>query len=120
MLTTSSSSSTRFSRSTWVRTLLNDGRIEKLQKKKAFFSSLAHCTLSLVTAPLLTLNTSLQMSVPKNVVTVKDFQAEISQADMANRARTSSLKGEKAPRFTAFLGMRNKQNLLKTNQAVGR
>ena len=81
---------------------------------------MAHCTLSLVTAPLLTLNTSLQMSVPKNVVTVKDFQAEISQADMANRARISTLKGDKAPRFTAFLGMRNKQNLLKTNQAVGR
>jgi hypothetical protein len=60
------------------------------------------------------------MSVPKNVVTVKDFQAEISQADMANRARISTLKGDKAPRFTAFLGMSNKQNLLKTNQAVGR
>jgi hypothetical protein len=61
-----------------------------------------------VTAPLLTLNTSLQMSIPKNVVTIRDLQAEVSQTDMAQRARTSTLKGEKAPRFSAFLGLRNK------------
>ena len=94
--------------------------IEKLQRKKAYFTSLAHCTLSLVTAPLLTLNTSLQVSVPKNVVTIKDFQAEVSQADMAQRARTATLAGEKAPRFTAFFGMKNKNNLVKANQSVGR
>jgi len=73
-----------------------------------------------VTAPLLTLNTSLQLSIPKYVVTIKDFQAEVSQADMAQRARTATLSGEKAPRFTAFLGMKNKNNLVKANQSVGR
>ena len=55
------------------------------------------------------------MSIPKNVVTIKDFQADVNQADMAQRARTSTIKGEKAPRFAAFLGMKNKQNLVKTN-----
>jgi hypothetical protein len=55
------------------------------------------------------------MSIPKNVVTIRDLQADVGQADMANRARTSTIKGEKAPRFGAFFGMRNKQNLAKTN-----
>jgi hypothetical protein len=70
----------------------------------------------LVTAPLLTLNTSLQLSVTKNVRTMKDFQAEVSQADINQRARTGTLKQEAAPRFTAFLGsFKNKQSLLLTN-----
>jgi hypothetical protein len=37
----------------------------------------------MVTAPLLTLSTSLQLAVIKNVVTINDFQAVTSQADMA-------------------------------------
>ena len=71
-----SNSFTLFSKSTWVRMILKFTIwLEKLQRKKAYFTSLAHCTLSLVTAPLLTLNTSLQMSIPKNVVTIRDLQA---------------------------------------------
>ena len=70
---------------------------------------------SLVTAPLMTLNTALQTSVTANVRTIRDFQAEVSQADMAQRARTGSLKAERAPRFTALLGMRTKQSIVVTN-----
>ena len=70
------SSFMHFSKSIWVRMILKFTIwLEKLQRKKAYFTSLAHCTLSLVTAPLLTLNTSLQMSIPKNVVTIRDLQA---------------------------------------------
>lgn len=75
---------TLFLKSIWVRTIFKFTIwLEKLQRKKAYFTSLAHCTLSLFTAPLLTLNTSLQMSVPKNVVTIRDLQAEVSHTDMA-------------------------------------
>ena len=72
-------------------------------------------SVRIVTAPLLTLNTSLQLSVSKNVVTMKDLQAEVLYTDMAQRAKTSGLK-ERAPRFAeAFRGIRNKQQMLKTN-----
>jgi hypothetical protein len=68
-----------------------------------------------VTAPLLTLNTSLQLSVAPNVRTIREFQAEVSQADMAQRARTTSMKAEAPVRFSAMFGMKNKQNVLKAN-----
>ena len=67
-----------------------------------------------MTAPLLTLNTSLQQSVVKNVVTISDFQLKPTEGSKSAKARTSSLGVDRSLRF-GFLNMRNKQSLSQTN-----
>jgi len=78
--------------------------MNRVQKRKSLFTSEAQCLLSVVTAPLLTLSASLQMSIPANAVTISDFRKE----------KEESLKNKILE--TRMFKVRNKGEIIKTQK----
>lgn len=54
------------------------------------FTAGAHLLLSVITAPLLTINTSMQLSMPNNAVTMLEFKRQ-NQVSRSFQARMGSI-----------------------------
>eukprot|EP00347_Sterkiella_histriomuscorum_P016067 403354614 len=98
--------------------------MEKVQRKKAYITSFAHCMLSVFTAPLLTINTSLQQSIPNNAKFITNFQLDIDKksAGQKLKERTLTAGGQRneTSRFAQLnFFNRNKANVAKLNQQIG-
>jgi hypothetical protein len=48
--------------------------MQELATRKAYFTSASHILLSFMIAPLFTISTSMQLSIPYNAVTINEFR----------------------------------------------
>jgi len=77
----------------------------QVAQRRANSTAASHVLLSFITAPILTLSTSLQISLPKNLVTLEKLQTASEQSQL-----------KKASFSINQLNLRDKQELVKQNR----
>jgi hypothetical protein len=60
-------------------------------QRRTNFTAICHVMLGLITAPLMTLSMSLQVSLPKNRVTFDDFKPKTDKVPSVTQMRFSNL-----------------------------